>query len=308
MDLQINNPRPVVDSLLVVDVPQVKDVPRVVETFLGDKPLPSHTTRRACAAPRGTRASRGSRRTPHLKIVRCDSATKRATRRKATKFTDMEPLDLMKPAWRDLCPGGLSPTRARGDLLSCAFWGGSPVRCHADLVPADLHPEAIYAVCSVCGRDDATDENDLALCDRCDRGFHQDCHNPRVSSFGNHGDMWFCTRCTHEMAEERCLRRRSGDLVWVTRCGRLPWPARVLRIDFASLTDPKPYWAQFFTMGPPKGEWVGDSQLLGWSEGPSRNEVRDPRRRAALKLAETTLGAVSPDPRTAKLQKQARGL
>ena len=86
MDLQINNPRPVVDSLLVVDVPQVKDVPRVVETFLGDKPLPSHTTRRACAAPRGTRASRGSRRTPHLKIVRCDSATKRATRRKASSW------------------------------------------------------------------------------------------------------------------------------------------------------------------------------------------------------------------------------
>jgi len=74
--------------------------------------------------------------------------------------------------------------------------------------------------------------------------------------------------------------------VWASLPQALPWPARVLRVDFVSLADPKPFWVQFYDTGVSEGAWVGDTQAVPWLEGPSFSSVRDSRRRLAIRLAE----------------------
>lgn len=173
----------------------------------------------------------------------------------------------------------------------------SQVFAKAKLAPENLHPEAMSASCCVCNNDDATDENDLALCDRCDKGYHQLCHTPPVKAFGNPDDQWFCAECTEELATERSLRLRVPDLAWVRFPMDSPhWPARVLRIDFSSLADPKPYWVQFFDTGSVTGAWVSDEQVVPWSEGPALSDVRDARRRLAVRLAEAAKNAPFEEP------------
>jgi len=73
--------------------------------------------------------------------------------------------------------------------------------------------------------------------------------------------------------------------------GQQPWPSRVIRIDFSSLADPKPYWVQFFDTGPSQGAWVGEGHVTPWLDGPSFADVRDARRKLAVRLAEAD-GAV----------------
>jgi len=175
----------------------------------------------------------------------------------------------MKPAARRSEPSTPRPTRT------------------GRLAPANLCPEALEAKCCVCGLDGAEDDNDLGLCDRCDRGFHQRCHGPPVDFFGNPDDQWFCAECTEALAKQRGLRLATGDFAWVrVPVEAQPWPARVLRIDFSSLADPKPYWVQFFDTGPSQGSWVGETQVQAWEDGPTFAEVRDARRKLAVRLAE----------------------
>jgi len=155
------------------------------------------------------------------------------------------------------------------------------------LAPENLCPEALDAICSVCGAGEAADHNDLALCDMCDKGFHQQCHNPPVAFFGNPDDQWFCGSCTMELARQRGLRLAIGDFAWVVVPGDAqPWPARVLRIDFSSLADPRPYWVQFFDTGPNTGSWVSEGHVSPWSEGPAFGDIREARRKLAVRLAE----------------------
>jgi hypothetical protein len=53
------------------------------------------------------------------------------------------------------------------------------------------------AVCVVCGGGEATDENDIAVCDRCLCPFHQECCHPVVSAreLGEEDEEWWCRRC-----------------------------------------------------------------------------------------------------------------
>jgi len=154
-------------------------------------------------------------------------------------------------------------------------------------LPSQLCPEALRASCCVCKSDEATDQNDLALCDRCDRAFHQYCHSPPVPWFGRPEDQWFCAPCAEELARSRELRLRPGDFAWAAvPADSPPWPARVLRIDFVSLTDSRPYWVQFFDSGPTVGAWVAEVQVTPWQRGPAFATIKDSRRRLAVRFAE----------------------
>ena len=47
--------------------------------------------------------------------------------------------------------------------------------------------------CAVCGSADATEGNDILLCDRagCNKAFHQKCLNPIVTDCGDEDDDWY---------------------------------------------------------------------------------------------------------------------
>ena len=40
-------------------------------------------------------------------------------------------------------------------------------------------------------------QNNLVICDNCDRGFHTNCHNPPIDLNEHTGD-WFCSECQGE--------------------------------------------------------------------------------------------------------------
>jgi len=61
--------------------------------------------------------------------------------------------------------------------------------------PGSDMADALAAVCCICGGADADEDNDLGLCDGCDRGFHQRCHTPHVVDFGREDESWFCGDC-----------------------------------------------------------------------------------------------------------------
>lgn len=157
--------------------------------------------------------------------------------------------------------------------------------------------DALKSACFVCSLCAAEPDNDLGLCDRCDRGYHQKCHVPEIPNFGNPADQWFCGECTEELAQSHHLGFRAGDFGWtawdstVLAAGAADeplWPVRVRRIDFSSETDIKPYEAFFFGR-PSKASvaWCSDEKLRPWHEGPTRELLfRDPRRLRALRLAE----------------------
>lgn len=190
--------------------------------------------------------------------------------------------------------GGISAPRGRKP--SCAPY---------EMAPQNLCPEAHDAACCVCGGSEATDDNDLALCDNCDRGFHQRCHNPRVAHFGSPDDQWFCGRCVAELADSRGLRSSVGDFVWA-RLGTTspPWPAQIVKVDFSTATDPKPFWVQFFDVGKTQGAWLSEHFVQPWSEGPKIAGVKDAKRRRALELAKQA-GAEDLDaPRTSEAQSE----
>eukprot|EP00930_Biecheleria_cincta_P027738 TRINITY_DN19424_c0_g1_i1.p1 TRINITY_DN19424_c0_g1~~TRINITY_DN19424_c0_g1_i1.p1 ORF type:complete len:454 (+),score=79.89 TRINITY_DN19424_c0_g1_i1:41-1363(+) len=93
------------------------------------------------------------------------------------------------------------PAAAAADLCT-------PVRSKCT---PDWEAEALQAACCVCGGCDAAEDNDLALCDGCDRGYHQNCHKPRVSSFGGSDDQWFCAFCTVKATPAKKARVASPD-------------------------------------------------------------------------------------------------
>eukprot|EP00931_Biecheleriopsis_adriatica_P000193 TRINITY_DN10019_c0_g1_i1.p1 TRINITY_DN10019_c0_g1~~TRINITY_DN10019_c0_g1_i1.p1 ORF type:complete len:619 (-),score=153.20 TRINITY_DN10019_c0_g1_i1:74-1930(-) len=174
---------------------------------------------------------------------------------------------------------GPVPTRRGGIVRKVAMKGR--------LAPENLCPEALQAVCCKCQSGTADDTNDLAMCDRCDRAFHQRCHDPPISCFGNPEDQWFCSTCTLELAKMRKLSLKVGDFTWAQGNGDPhPWPARVVRIDFSSLADPKPYWVQYYDTGAVQGTWAGESQVIPWEEGPTLSSIIQAKRRNALRLAE----------------------
>ncbi len=68
---------------------------------------------------------------------------------------------------------------------------------HAGEGLEDSDWEEEEAVCVVCGGGEATDENDIAVCDRCLCPFHQACCHPPVTAreLGEEGEEWWCRRC-----------------------------------------------------------------------------------------------------------------
>ncbi|CAE7272575.1 phf1 [Symbiodinium natans] len=174
-----------------------------------------------------------------------------------------------------------------------------------DKAPANLFPEVLEATCCKCKEGHASMENDLAMCDRCDRAFHAKCHEPPVAYFGRPDDQWFCAACTTELAEMRELSLKVDDFCWVQCTGEAhPWPAQVLRIDFCSLADPRPYWVQYFDAGSPEGQWVGEVNVKPWTGGPRWGSIAQARRRNAVRLAEAAgapcLSTMGPAPKTPK--------
>lgn len=185
----------------------------------------------------------------------------------------------------------ISKPRSRKDTARAAPPGRMLVnrqhRAPLKEVAENLFPEALEASCCKCHGGSVSADNDLAMCDRCDKAFHQKCHDPPVAYFGNPEDQWFCSQCTLDLAEMRKLQLQVEDFCWVQATGEtVAWPARVLRIDFSSLADPKPYWVQFFDAGPPEGAWVGEIHVKPWSDGPSFRSIVQARRRNAVRLAE----------------------
>ena len=53
------------------------------------------------------------------------------------------------------------------------------------------------AICAICADGQATDENDIAVCDKCYVPFHQQCHAPalKAKDLGDEEDEWWCHRC-----------------------------------------------------------------------------------------------------------------
>jgi len=156
--------------------------------------------------------------------------------------------------------------------------------------------DIMEAVCCVCRGKDATDENDLALCDMCDRGFHQQCHDPPVSSFGTSEDQWFCAECTAKLAKRRGLSLSAGDFAWVAlqrpvaaaaAGAQPPWPARVLSVAFTSASEKQPYSLRLY--GGRAGvediiTWASKAQAWAWALGPG-SPSSDAEWRRAVQVA-----------------------
>ncbi|CAK0796378.1 unnamed protein product, partial [Prorocentrum cordatum] len=154
-----------------------------------------------------------------------------------------------------------------------------------------LYPELDDLECCVCGGVEASDDNDLAMCEMCGKGYHAKCHDPPEKHFGNLSDKWFCGTCREAIATQRGLRLRVDDYTWVNfppAPNGTPWPAKVLKLDFSTEQDPEPYWVQFFeSVGHRKstGIWVGDQHARPWAEGPAWHSIRDSSRKLAVRLA-----------------------
>ena len=68
---------------------------------------------------------------------------------------------------------------------------------HQEEALDDSDWEADDAICAVCRGGEATDENDIAVCDKCNTPYHQHCHVPvlREKDLGDEEDEWWCRRC-----------------------------------------------------------------------------------------------------------------
>ena len=144
------------------------------------------------------------------------------------------------------------------------------------------------ARCHKCNGNHSTVTNDLGICDGCQRAFHAKCHSPEVAWFGDLASEWFCSDCTSTMARQRGLLQEQA-FCWVQRTrDPVPWPARVVRIDFSSTKDPRPYWVQFFNSGPLEGDWVGTRHVVPWQsdKAPSFKKLKQVKQRNAVLLAE----------------------
>eukprot|EP00930_Biecheleria_cincta_P030803 TRINITY_DN2134_c0_g1_i1.p1 TRINITY_DN2134_c0_g1~~TRINITY_DN2134_c0_g1_i1.p1 ORF type:complete len:938 (-),score=227.14 TRINITY_DN2134_c0_g1_i1:117-2930(-) len=159
--------------------------------------------------------------------------------------------------------------------------------------------------CCVC--DGAGANRDVILCDGCEKGFHLDCHDPPVTNPGSATEKWYCAGCTEMIARRRGLLLRPGDVAWAKmKAGTEPWPCCVIKLDFTSEEDDKPYWVQFFSHRPGAevtGAWMSTARVVPWKEGPNPGNIRESRRRAAVQVAVAELEASSLPPATAPVRK-----
>lgn len=57
-------------------------------------------------------------------------------------------------------------------------------------------PEPEDLLCVVCKKSSPKDNNDVAVCDKCGRGYHLLCHQPAISpEYKNHSNFWHCKKC-----------------------------------------------------------------------------------------------------------------
>jgi hypothetical protein len=61
--------------------------------------------------------------------------------------------------------------------------------------PSDLTGDDMLA-CSVCGGIDSTcEDNDIVLCEKCNSGYHQKCHDPILTEDDKRKELWLCHTC-----------------------------------------------------------------------------------------------------------------
>eukprot|EP00439_Symbiodinium_sp_Y106_P045929 s3190_g5.t2 len=142
--------------------------------------------------------------------------------------------------------------------------------------------------CFVCDGGPSGKLGCLIRCDGCDKTFHMNCHDPPVTRPGLPNEKWYCSHCTEALAQHRALRLRPGDFAWARlKATSVLWPCVVLKLDFTKLDDPRPYWVNFFEgrKREQRGAWVGEEQVLQWSDGPMIPESAS-QRQAALRQAQ----------------------
>lgn len=71
----------------------------------------------------------------------------------------------------------------------------------AELFDADGELDQRHIFCAKCGRNDATDDNDIVLCDGpCNRAYHCTCLVPPLDiNLLNEDEGWLCPACDHKV-------------------------------------------------------------------------------------------------------------
>lgn len=71
----------------------------------------------------------------------------------------------------------------------------------AELFDADGELDQRHIFCAKCGRNDATDDNDIVLCDGpCNRAYHCNCLVPALDiNLLNEDEGWLCPACDHKV-------------------------------------------------------------------------------------------------------------
>lgn len=108
--------------------------------------------------------------------------------------------------------GGDSDSDGSGDVpvLPKMTQSGRQIVKPQQFAPADYEPERKRrapskkiqdaALCKRCGRGHSPDSNMIVFCDGCDGGWHQQCHDPKVSDEAVQDEkaQWFCADCTRK--------------------------------------------------------------------------------------------------------------
>ncbi|RZF45709.1 hypothetical protein LSTR_LSTR005004 [Laodelphax striatellus] len=73
----------------------------------------------------------------------------------------------------------------------------------------------VAPMCVVCKQSQPNADNDIVVCNRCARGYHQLCHQPMISQDsmgkGGGGSCWQCRRCQVPLIEElRAYRKKAS--------------------------------------------------------------------------------------------------
>ncbi|XP_043684231.1 uncharacterized protein LOC122636740 [Vespula pensylvanica] len=64
-------------------------------------------------------------------------------------------------------------------------------------------------MCVLCKKSEPKTDNDIVVCDKCGRGYHQLCHQPQVSKEETRSDTnWMCKRCM----DNQTRNRESGEI------------------------------------------------------------------------------------------------
>ncbi|XP_046984913.1 metal-response element-binding transcription factor 2 [Schistocerca americana] len=77
------------------------------------------------------------------------------------------------------------------------------------------HPDSSNILCVICKKSTPKSDNEIIVCDKCGRGYHQLCHQPHVAKDCSESDSeWICKRCLENMpAKVRDSKSTKKDTV-----------------------------------------------------------------------------------------------